>query len=188
MRPDQSAGGLPLGAIIVMGVSGSGKSTLAQALAGRIGCPFLEGDSFHSDEAVAQMRSGRPLQDLDRWPWLDRLGHATGQAVRADGRVAVACSALRRAYRSRLREAAAVATRFVLLDAEPAVIAQRIARREQHYMPASLLTSQFATLEAPAPDENALVLDALRPVESLCAEVIAWMRCQPANADVTTSA
>ena len=92
-------------AVIVIGVSGSGKSTLGSALARALDCGFLEGDQFHSPEAVARMACGIPLTDEDRWPWLDRLGQAIGAKVAAEGIVVAACSALRRAYRERLRNA-----------------------------------------------------------------------------------
>ncbi|MGH1560321.1 shikimate kinase [Caulobacter segnis] len=98
-------------------MSGSGKSTLGALLAQRLDCPFLEGDDFHDPSAVAKMRAGRPLDDDDRWPWLDRLGAAIGEALTVDGAVVATCSALRLRYRQRLRKTIPVPTRFVLLDA-----------------------------------------------------------------------
>ena len=158
-----------------MGVSGSGKSTLGALLAGKLDCPFLEGDDFHDAGAVDKMRAGRPLDDDDRWPWLDRLGRAVGQAVTAGRPVVAACSALRRSYRERLRGAIAVPTRFVLLDASHDELLRRLNRRSGHYMPASLLDSQLATLERPDADEAVFTLDAAEPPERLCQITQAWL-------------
>ncbi len=162
-------------AIIVMGVSGSGKSTLGQRLADQTGHRFLEGDGFHSAEAVAKMRAGHPLDDADRWPWLDRVGHAIGDAVATDGFAVAACSALKRVYRERLGAAAGVPLLFVLLDTDPAELARRLGARAGHYMPASLLDSQRATLERPGPDETAITLDAQATPDTLVRDVWAWI-------------
>lgn len=162
-------------AIIAMGVSGSGKSTLGALLADRLDCPFLEGDDFHDARAVAKMSAGRPLDDDDRWPWLDRLGQAVGEAVASRGRVVAACSALRRSYRERLREAIGAPTRFVLLDASHDELLRRLNSRSGHYMPASLLDSQLATLERPGADEAVFTLDAAAPPDQLCDITRAWL-------------
>lgn len=166
--------GLPSFAIVVMGVSGCGKSTLVAHLAAHLAAPAFEGDDFHSSESVAKMRAGQPLDDDDRWPWLDRLGAAIGAAVREQGIAVAACSALKRSYRERLEAAAGVPIAFVLLDGERGEIAPRLAARAGHYMAPSLLDSQFATLERPAADERAIALHCYRPVEELCDEVLAW--------------
>jgi gluconokinase len=158
-----------------MGVSGSGKSTLGALLAQRLNCPFLEGDDFHDAGAVAKMRAGRPLDDDDRWPWLDRLGAAIGEALALEGAVVAACSALRLRYRQRLREAIPIPTRFVLLDASYDELLRRLSQRSGHYMPASLLDSQLATLERPGPDEAVFTLDAATPPERLCDLAHAWL-------------
>ncbi|MGK6323386.1 gluconokinase [Sphingomonas sp. DT-51] len=158
-----------------MGVSGTGKTTLATALAAALDCPMLEGDSFHSPANVAKMHAGHPLTDADRWPWLDHLGTALGEAARTHGRAVAACSALRRVYRERLATAAALAPAFVLLDLDPAAIARRMTTRPHHYMPVTLLDSQLATLERPGPDERALTLDATRPPADLVAAVRTWI-------------
>jgi len=165
---------LPGHAIVAIGVSGSGKSTLGAGLAATLGCPFLEGDDFHSAASVAKMRGGRPLGDDDRWPWLDRLGAAIGRAVGEAGVAVAACSALKRSYRERLSAAAGVPLLFVLLDAPRGDLGRRLAARPGHYMPASLLDSQLAALERPGADERVLALDAVRPREALCAEALAW--------------
>ncbi|MDP1027326.1 gluconokinase [Sphingomonas sp. KR1UV-12] len=158
-----------------MGVSGSGKSTLGARLAHAYDCPFLEGDDFHAVAAVDKMRAGHPLTDEDRWPWLDRLGHALAAAAAEHGRAVAACSALRRVYRERLEAAVGGATRFVLLDNDRDVLARRLADRPDHYMPASLLDSQLATLERPGADEPALILDSNAPPDWLCNAAVTWL-------------
>lgn len=163
-----------------MGVSGSGKSTLGALLAGKLDCPFLEGDDFHDERAIAKMSAGQPLDDDDRWPWLDRLGLAIGTALVPGGRVVAACSALRRDYRERLRGAIPAPTRFVLLDASHDELLRRLANRSGHYMPASLLDSQLATLERPSAGEAVFTLDAAAPPERLCEITQAWLE-EPAQ-------
>jgi gluconokinase len=162
-------------AIVVMGVSGSGKSTLGPLLAGRLGCRFLEGDSFHGPENVAKMTAGQPLQDDDRWPWLDRLGAELDAAVAADGIGVAACSALKRRYRERLEGAISAPLAFLFLTADPDELTRRLQSRPHHYMPASLLASQFQALEAPTADEPALALDARLEPDALCARACAWL-------------
>lgn len=152
-----------------MGVSGSGKTTVGQALAERLGRPFTDGDDLHPESNVRRMAAGIPLTDDDRWPWLDAVG-----AVLAGGAHVVACSALRRAYRDRLR-AAAPGIALVLLDAPRDVLAARLTDRPGHFMPASLLDSQLQTLERPGPGEEVLTLDAARPVGQLVDEIAAWL-------------
>ena len=162
-------------AVIIMGVAGSGKSTLGAYLGQALDCPFLEGDDFHSAEAVAKMRGGQPLTDTDRWPWLDRLGGAIADVVKARGIAVAACSALRRCYRDRLIDAIGAPTRFVLLDSARGELQRRLASRSGHYMPPTLLDSQLATMEAPAADEHAITLDAGEPVATLAREALAWL-------------
>lgn len=163
-------------AVIVMGVSGSGKSTLGALLAEALRATFFEGDAFHSDAAVAKMRGGEPLNDADRWPWLDRLGAAIGTEVRTNGLVVAACSALRRSYRDRLTQAIAGPTRFILLDGSADELRRRLTDRAEHYMPSSLLTSQLHTLERLMPDEPATTLDASASPAILCRNAIAWLQ------------
>ncbi len=166
-------------AIVLMGVSGTGKSTVSERLAGQLDCPMLEGDDFHAPASVAKMRAGQPLTDEDRWPWLDRLGAAIGGAARGRGIAVAACSALRRVYRERLAGAAVVPIHFVLLDTRRDEIARRLEARAGHYMPASLLDSQLATLEPPGSDECALTIDAARPPDLLGADILDWMGMSP---------
>jgi gluconokinase len=145
--------------VLMMGVSGSGKTTTGEELAKDLGWPFFDGDDFHPEGNVAKMAAGHPLSDEDRWPWLDRIA-AEMRAILARGDNAVfACSALKDAYRSRLRSAGDV--RVVHLKGDAATIGARLAQRAHRYMPASLLPSQFATLEEP---EGALVVDIREPV------------------------
>lgn len=161
-----------------MGVSGSGKSTLGALLADVLGCPFLEGDSFHDEAAVAKMTAGLALTDEDRWPWLDRLGGAIGRTIGQGGLAVAACSALRRCYRDQLIRAIRAPTRFVLLDNDRDELRRRLAGRALHYMPPSLLDSQLDTLERPARDEHALALDASATPAALCAKTLAWLEQQ----------
>ena len=146
-----------------MGVAGCGKSTVAARLARRLGWDFAEADTFHSQANIAKMSSGSPLTDDDRAPWLDAMAAYLGGA-RAAGRPCVlACSALRRVYRERLA-AGNPDVRCVYLQGSYEMIAARLATRRGHYMPASLLASQFATLEEPTADEHAITLPAEGPV------------------------
>lgn len=164
-----------LGAIVIMGVSGSGKSTLGTTLATALHCPFLEGDAFHSPAAIEKMQAGHPLDDDDRWPWLDRLGDALAQTVDRTGAAVAACSALRRRYRQRLAERMKGEIRFILLDGSPALLGERLRNRHGHFMPARLLSSQLATLEPPGADEHAITLRAGEPITTLCAAAVEWL-------------
>ncbi|KAA9020473.1 gluconokinase [Sphingobium limneticum] len=163
-------------AVIVMGVSGCGKSTLGALLADALACPFLEGDSFHSPHAIAKMRGGQPLTDEDRWPWLDRLGSATATASETYGAAVAACSALRESYRDRLRSTIGDHVRFVLLDNSREQLLARLGNRPGHYMPATLLDSQIATLERPEPDARTMILTTDIAPEALRDRVMAWLR------------
>ena len=158
MRKDADQSGNAPMAVIVMGVSGCGKSTVGALLAERLGCRFLEGDMFHDAAAIDKMRGGTPLTDEDRWPWLDRVGAAVADAAAGEGAIVVACSALRRVYRDRLRVAIPVPTHFVMLDNSREEILRRLTARAHEFMPASLLDSQFDALERPSADEPVLVL------------------------------
>jgi carbohydrate kinase (thermoresistant glucokinase family) len=135
--------------IVVMGVSGAGKSLIGSALAHRLGLPFLDGDDLHSGANVARMAAGIPLTDADRGPWLDAVGAALAAAP---GGAVIACSALKRAYRDRIRGAAPDA-RFVQLDGSRELLLARMSARAGHFMPPSLLDSQLAALEPLTPDE-----------------------------------
>lgn len=158
-------------AIVVMGVSGCGKSTLGVVLAERLGCRFLEGDDYHLPESVAKMRAGVPLEDADRWPWLDRLGAALDAAAQRDGVAIAACSALKRSYRDRLRALASGRILFLFLNPDRDTLAERMTGRKGHFMPPSLLASQIGTLEPPAEDEPAMVVAADARPELVAAQV-----------------
>jgi gluconokinase len=136
--------------VILMGVSGSGKTRVGQELARRVGGSFADADDFHAEVARGKMQAGVPLTDEDRWPWLERL-RAHLLAERGAGRTLVlACSALKQVYRERLRgEDAAGELAFVYLHGSAELIRSRMAARQGHYMPVSLLESQLATLEVP---------------------------------------
>jgi gluconokinase len=158
--------------LVVMGVSGCGKTTVAEALARRLDCSFQEGDSLHSAANVAKMQSGTPLTDADRGPWLNTIA-ALIDDWRAKGESGVvACSALKRSYRDLLignREN----VRLVYLHADPAVLHARLKARVGHYMPASLLDSQLATLEPPQQDEHPITVDSDEPLSMIVDFVIA---------------
>ena len=159
-------------AVVVMGVSGSGKTTVAELLAKRLGWPFMEGDRLHPAANVDKMRQGIPLTDADRAPWLDRIGEEL-KSWAAEGRSGVmTCSALKRAYRDRIRSARPD-VRFVYLKGSQGLIEGRVAARQHEYMPASLLRSQFDTLEEPTPDEQVVTVDAGGSADKEVAAVIA---------------
>ncbi|MEM9062555.1 MAG: gluconokinase [Pseudomonadota bacterium] len=159
--------------LIVMGVTGCGKTTVGALLAGRLDAVFLDGDDYHPEENVAKMSAGTPLTDADRWPWLNRLGVVVDEAVERQGRVVLACSALRRVYRDRITAACAEAPLFIHLSGGRDLIHGRMAARREHYMPVALLDSQIETLEAIEPDENAIVLEVDAPVDEVVARVLA---------------
>jgi gluconokinase len=144
--------------VVVMGVSASGKSTVAALLAQALGATCLDGDDFHPPENVARMRAGQALTDADRRGWLDALAARLAQASRRGESVVLSCSALKRRYRDVLRQGAP-GLRLVYLHGSRELLAARIAARTDHYMPASLLDSQLATLEPPQADEAALAFD-----------------------------
>ena len=140
--------------IVVMGVSGSGKSTLAQNLSETLQLRMKDGDDLHLPESVAKMSAGIALQDEDRWPWLDRIAHylTNDEAENSQGGI-VACSALKRIYRDRIRQQAGPVV-FLFLDGHPDLIRQRMQQRIGHYMQPGLLDSQLQTLEKPSTDES----------------------------------
>lgn len=142
--------------LVLMGVSGSGKSTVAAVLAGRLGWPFEEGDDLHPQANVDKMAHGHPLSDDDRRPWLRLVREWIDDRLDAGESGIITCSALKRSYRDVLRRDGVV---FVLLDGERDAIAARLAKRQGHFMPTTLLDSQFATLERPGSDESAIVVD-----------------------------
>jgi gluconokinase len=159
--------------VLVMGVCGTGKSSLAARLAAATGGALVEADDFHSAANVALMASGRPLTDADRWPWLDAIAEGATAAGRT-GPVVIACSALKRRYRDRLR-ARLGDIALIYLTGEPALIRGRLEARRDHFMPPALLDSQLAELEEPAPVEAHLPVDAALSPEAQDALVHAFL-------------
>ncbi|TSJ64460.1 gluconokinase [Starkeya sp. 3C] len=143
--------------VVVMGVCGSGKSSIGRALAGRHGWSFLEGDDLHPPGNVERMSQGQPLTDDDRHDWLAAIGERIAEADHAGAGLVVACSALKRSYRDQL-SAVSPRVMFLHLSGDRALIEARMAARAGHFMPLSLIDSQFATLEPPQPDERAVTL------------------------------
>ena len=158
--------------VVVMGVAGCGKSSLATALARAGGVYLIEGDAHHSRANLEKMRQGVPLSDADRAGWLDALA----AELRARPGAVLTCSALKRAYRDRLR-AATPGLRFVFMEIDPASARARIeARQGSHFFSPALVDSQFATLESPVGEPNVLRVNALAPLQQLQVEVSAWLR------------
>lgn len=153
----------PPGRVVVMGVSGSGKSTVGLALAQRLRIPFVDADTLHPAANIAKMAAGEPLDDDDRYPWLDKVGEWL--ADHRDGGV-VSCSALKRRYRDQLR-AHCPDVEFLHLAGSPALIGGRLAARTGHFMPAALLRSQFDALEQLAADEPGATVDVGRDVDAI---------------------
>ncbi|MGE5202614.1 MAG: gluconokinase [Acidobacteriota bacterium] len=158
--------------VVVMGVAGAGKTTVGESLARVLGAEFLEGDRFHSPESVEKMRRGEALGDADRRPWLDRIAAELARLDASGRRAVVACSALKGAYRDRLR-AGCPKIRFVFLAGEEALIRNRLERRRGHFMPSALLATQFAALEPPTPAENAVAVDVAAEPDVLVAQIVA---------------
>jgi gluconokinase len=156
--------------VVIMGVTGSGKTTVGRLLAQRLWVPYAEADDFHPPANVAKMSRGMPLDDADRDPWLAAIAGRIA-ASSADGGVVISCSALKRRYRDRLR-AADPRIWFLHLSTDPPVIAERVAGRIGHFMPATLVESQFHALEPLGPDERGLVVDASRTPEQIVATVL----------------
>jgi gluconokinase len=160
--------------LVVMGVAGCGKSSVAGRAARALGLPLIEGDDFHSPEAVAKMAAGQPLTDADRDGWLGRLGAEL--AARPAGAV-LSCSALKRAYRDRLR-AAVPALRFAWLQLDRDTALARVQRRPGHFFPAALIDDQFAILEPPLHEAGVVALDATHAPEAIDAALQAGL-CRP---------
>ena len=159
---------------MIMGVAGCGKSSLGAAVAAAEGLPLIEGDDFHSPASREKMRRGVALTDDDRAQWLEVLG---AQLAAHPHGVVLTCSALKRAYRERLR-AAAPGLRFVFLEIDRAAAQERVASRGSHFFSATLVDSQFATLETPVGEAGVLRVDALEPLDVLQRQVSDWLRAQ----------
>jgi gluconokinase len=157
---------------VVMGVTGSGKSTVGETLARTLGVDFVEGDDYHPPENVRRMASGIPLTDVDRAGWLRALATRIREAKDTNTGLVLTCSALKRSYRDVLRTAAPD-LQFVFLRGARELIAERVAGRRGHFMPAPLLDSQLATLEEPAPDENASIYDITQSPQEIVDSLVA---------------
>jgi gluconokinase len=157
--------------VVVMGVASSGKTTIAAGLAEKLGWPFRDADSFHPPANVAKMSAGIPLEDADRWPWLDAIVAWMDERDAAGEDAVVTCSALKRGYRDRLRTSRAP-IRLVHLSGTREVLAARIAARKAHFMPPALLDSQFATLQMPGEDEGAFTVDVAKSPQAIMAELM----------------
>ena len=155
--------------VIVFGVSGAGKTTIGKLLAEQLGWQFYEADDFHPRANIEKMRSGRPLTDEDRWPWLELLREQITHSITANGNAVLACSALKRVYRDRLRVSDDV--KFVFLRGSYALIAEQLRQRRGHFMNPGLLRSQFADLEDPKPDEDVLTVELGRTPQELVEDI-----------------
>jgi gluconokinase len=159
--------------VVVMGVSSSGKTTVGREIARRLHAPFLDADDYHSEANIKKMSAGIPLTDEDRWSWLESMGKALHAAAEIKGVAVGACSALKRSYRDFMTKAAGEPILFVYLDGSYELIDARIKARKHHFMPESLLKSQFATLEKPAADENAITVPIADTSEKIADAVMA---------------
>jgi gluconokinase len=168
----RSAAAAGILSVVVMGVTGCGKTEVGRALAARLGARFIEGDSLHPPENIAKMSAGVPLTDDDRAGWLEKIAAEIAASTAAGERTVAGCSALKRRYRDRLR-AKNPRLVFVHLVIDRETAHRRVAARRGHFMPSSLVDSQFAALEPPGPDEAALPLDGTRPVDELVSETAA---------------
>ncbi|GAA1704890.1 gluconokinase [Microbacterium sediminicola] len=164
--------------IVVMGVSAVGKSSVGVALAALLGMPFVDGDDLHPPANVAKMSAGIALTDADRWPWLG----AVAECLRDDGDLVMACSALTRAYRDRIRDGAPQ-TAFIDLWGEPHLLAARAAARADHFMPASLLESQLAIYEPLGTDELGIRLDVSADPPTLARAAAEWFGRRDASSN-----
>jgi gluconokinase len=156
-KPMEGASSPASAIVIVMGVSGCGKSTIGARLASRLRWEFEDADWFHPDSNVDKMHNGIPLTDEDRWPWLDAIAAWIDKTRRAGGHGVIACSALKRRYRDVLI-GDRPDVRLVYLKGDETLIARRVATRHEHFMPTSLLHSQFEELEEPGPDEKPIIV------------------------------
>jgi carbohydrate kinase (thermoresistant glucokinase family) len=161
--------------VILMGVAGAGKTTVGEVLAERLGARFIEGDSFHPPENVAKMRAGTPLTDADRLPWLKAIAAEIGRCLESGVSAVIACSALKRAYRDILVDHRPE-VRVVYLEGTHDLIQGRLDKRRGHYMPPSLLPSQFAALEAPSADEAPIEIDVSGTPEEIVDSILTALR------------
>ena len=159
-------------AIVVMGVCGCGKSTVGIELAKRLGMSFIDADDLHPSANIAKMSQSVPLNDDDRWPWLDIVGKELASEAGASSGAVAACSALRQAYRDRITEAAGQPVLFVHLAGSYELISERLNARGGHFMPPALLKSQFETLETPNENELAVEVDIALGVDQIVTQIV----------------
>ena len=166
--------------LVVMGVSGSGKTTIAERLAERLGWQFQEGDDLHAPANIAKMKAGTPLTDADRAPWLEAIAALIDRWLAAGQDGIVACSALKHAYRTiLLKDRPKV--RLVYLQADEALLKDRLSKRQGHFMPPSLLASQLATLEEPSSDEQPIVAHVGAAPDSVVTDIMSQLAAASAS-------
>jgi len=164
------------GPIIVMGVSGCGKTTIGETLARHFDVPFIEGDALHPQTNIDKMSGGTPLNDNDRWPWLEEIGRQLRAKKAIAGGGVATCSALKKIYRAYLREAAGADLRFVFLNCSRTELESRMAARKHHFMPPFLLASQLSTLESPVGESGVVSIDGDADPGTIVREVLALFR------------
>ena len=172
-------------ALVVMGVSGSGKSTIADRLARRLAWTCEDGDTFHPASNVAKMHAGHPLTDEDRWPWLKAIAGEIDRVCTAGEHAVIACSALKRAYRDVLVHGRSD-VRIVFLKGTQPLIADRLAKRKDHFMPPGLLDSQFKTLEPPDAGEDPVTVSIDAPVETIVDDIVRQLGLKPMDNGATS--
>lgn len=160
--------------IVIMGVSGSGKSSVGELLAERLGVPFIEGDKLHPKANIEKMSAGTPLDDEDRWPWLDIIGEKL-VAARNTGAI-LSCSALKKIYRDRLRNAVGNDLTFVYLDGSRDLLMERLTDRPGHFFKPALLDSQLETLEKPQDEPRTLTVDVTPPQEEIVEDIVETLK------------
>lgn len=170
--------------MVIMGVSGSGKSTIGALLGQRLGMGFIDGDDLHPVENKEKMRAGIPLDDNDRWPWLQAIGRTLASYQQDESGVIIACSALKRRYRDLLREHAPEVL-FLHLEGSIETLTERMAARNHEFMPVTLLASQLEALESLEPDEAHVILDVRQPTAELAKQAVAALNARTAKAIAT---
>lgn len=162
-------------AIIVMGVSGCGKSSVARAVSEKLGYRFVEGDELHPEANVDKMTRGIPLNDEDRWPWLDKIGQVLHDAEINKNPVVLTCSALKRTYRERLRDATGGPVAFIYLKGSAELLNTRMGQREGHFMPLLLLKTQLETLEEPTGEPGVITVDIDETLDVICEKAVSGL-------------
>lgn len=162
----------PLPPLVVMGVSGCGKTSVGEAIAAHFGIPYIEGDAMHPPANIAKMSAGTPLNDDDRWPWLDALAARLKTEAEGNGGAVATCSALKTAYRDRIEAGSGRETCFIFLNCSRETLMRNLGGRKGHFMPPSLLDSQLATLEPPYNEARAIIIDGNLPFDAVIRSVV----------------